>query len=257
MTHATHHRRAANWLWPLAAFCVVAWPTPAVAESVADREFTDLFNGRDLDGWVTESHAESESHPDGRPVWSARDGVIVCDGHGFGFLRYAREPFADVTLQPEFQLQKPAGGRSCNSGIGLRTVAFDARRSQATRPSIRGYELQLLDDAGATLTTHSCGALYRYVAPREHALRPFGDWNSLEVTMIGPRIRVTLNDRLIQDVDQQDVPAIRSKPLTCFRGGRWARWWGSAGWPARSAGCSWPWSWGRSCRRRVATCRSS
>jgi arylsulfatase A-like enzyme len=182
----------------------------------ADREFTDLFNGHDLDGWVAESHADSESHPDGRPVWSARDGELVCDGRGFGFLRYAREPFADFTLRLEFQLQKPAGRRSCNSGIGLRTVAFDERRSQATRPSIRGYELQLLDEAEAAPSTHACGALYRYVAPREHALGPSGDWNTLEVAMIGPRIRVTLNDRVIHDVDQFEVLAIRSKPLSGF-----------------------------------------
>lgn len=191
-------------------------PGAAGGTPAADREFTDLFNGHDLAGWVAESHTDSESHPDGRPVWSARDGELVCDGRGFGFLRYAREPFADFTLRLEFQLHKPEGRRSCNSGIGLRTVAFDERRSQATRPSIRGYELQLLDDASAAPTTQSCGALYRYVAPREHALRPTGEWNTLEVAMIGPRIRVTLNDRLIQDVDQQDVPAIRSKPLSGF-----------------------------------------
>ena len=34
--------------------------------------------------------------------------------------------------------------------------------------------------------------------------------------MIGPRIRVTLNERLIHDVDQFEVPAIRSKPLSGF-----------------------------------------
>ena len=214
--------------WLLGVFCLATWPAggfaappasdgPAgFAAHVADHEFTHLFNGHDLDGWVTESHADSELHPNGRPVWSARDGEIVCDGRGFGFLRYERESFADFTLRLEFQLQKPGGHRSSNSGIGLRTVAFDRLRSQATRPSIRGYELQLLDDAAAAPTTRSCGALYRYVAPREHTLRPAGEWNAVEVAMNGPRIRVSLNDHLIQDVDQLKLPAIRSKPLSGF-----------------------------------------
>ena len=191
-------------------------PLAGGGTAVVDREFTDLFNGRDLDGWVAESHVDSESHPDGRPVWSVRDGEIVCDGCGFGFLRYAVEPFADVTLRLDFQLQKHPSRRFCNSGIGLRTVPFDSRRSQATRPSIRGYELQLLDDVAASPTTHSCGSLYRYVAPLKSALRSTGEWNSLEVAMVGPRIRVTLNGRVIQDVDQLEVPAIRSKPLSGF-----------------------------------------
>ena len=218
MTRGTFDSSWWNRVWLVAALSLAAWPVAGLTApaTAGDREFADLFNGHDLEGWVVESHADSEEHPDGRPVWSVRDGEIVCDGQGFGFLRYAAEPFADVTLRLDFQLQKPAGRRSCNSGIGLRTVAFDERRSQATRPSIRGYELQLLDDAAAPPTTHSCGAIYRYVAPREHALRPTGEWNTLEVAMIGPRIRVTLNERLIHDVDQFEVPAIRSKPLSGF-----------------------------------------
>lgn len=182
----------------------------------AEEGFEDLFDGRTLDGWVAESHADSEIHPDGRPVWSVRDGEIVCDGLGFGFLRHARTPFDDFTLRLEFRLGAKPDGAPCNSGLGLRTGVFDRRRSRATRPSIRGYELQLIDDSRALPDTHSCGALYRYLAPRENALRPTGEWNDLEVSMIGTRIRVVMNGRLLHDVDQEDHAAIRSKPLSGF-----------------------------------------
>lgn len=188
----------------------------ACRPAAAEEGFTDLFNGRDLDGWVVESHADSETHPDGRPVWSVKDGAIDCDGLGFGFLRYAREPFADVTVRLEFSLGPKADGSPCNSGIGLRTGVFDRHRSRATRPSIRGYELQLIDDHGAPPSTRSCGSLYRYVAPLENALRPDGAWNDLEVSMVGTRIRVVMNGILIHDVDQEDHPAIRTKPLSGF-----------------------------------------
>jgi len=190
-----------------------------VAEGLAagaEEGFEPIFNGRDLDGWVIESHADSEIHPDGRPVWCVKEGAIDCDGLGFGFLRYAREPFADVTLRMEFRLGKKADGEPCNAGIGLRSGAFDRRRSRATRPSIRGYELQLLDDAGSPPSTHSSGSLYRYVAPRENVVRPAGEWNDLEVSLVGTRIRVVLNGRVIQEVDQETVPQIRTKPLTGF-----------------------------------------
>jgi hypothetical protein len=194
---------------------VVALLLPLVpAIATAEEGFEDLFDGQSLAGWVIESHADSEVHPDGRPVWSVKDRAIDCDGLGFGFLRYAREPFADVTLRMEFRLGTKADGEPCNAGIGLRTGAFDRRRSRATRPSIRGYELQLLDDAGSPPTTHSSGSLYRYVAPRETCIRPAGEWNELEVSLIGPRIRVILNGRLIQDVDQETIPQIRTKPLS-------------------------------------------
>ena len=196
----------------LAYLAIVGPPGTAAA---AEPGFTDLFNGKDLSGWVIESHVDSETHEDGRPVWSVQNGEIACDGLGFGFLRYAAAPFADCTLRLEFQLLEH-GRRVCNSGIGIRTCVFDRRRSPATRASIRGYELQLLDDSGEPVSEHSSGSLYRYVPPRTNAMNAAGEWNALEVTMLGPRIRVTLNDRLIQDVDQMDVPMIRSKPLSGF-----------------------------------------
>ena len=125
--------------WCLYGLWVVLLLSLPSARALGAREegFAPIFDGHSLDGWVIESHADSEIHPDGRPVWSVKDGAIDCDGLGFGFLRYAREPFADVTLRMEFRLGKQADGEPCNAGIGLRTGAFDRRRSRATRPSIR------------------------------------------------------------------------------------------------------------------------
>ena len=203
------------WLCGLWAMLLLGLPAER-AQGAAEEGFEPIFNGRDLDGWVIESHADSEIHPDGRPVWSVKEGEIDCDGLGFGFLRYAREPFADVTLRMEFQLEKTSDGEPCNAGIGVRTGVFDRRRSRATRPSLRGYEIQLLDDAGSPPSTHSSGSLYRYVAPRENTIRPAGEWNELEVILVGPRIRVVMNGRSIQDVDQETIPQIRSKPLSGF-----------------------------------------
>ena len=194
----------------LAYLAIVGPPGTAAA---AEPGFTDLFNGKDLSGWVIESHVDSETHEDGRPVWSVKNGEIACDGLGFGFLRYAAEPFADCTLRLELQLLEH-GKRACNSGVGIRTCVFDRRRSPATRASIRGYELQLLDDFGEPVSEHSSGSLYRYVAPAENAIRPAGEWNELEITCIGPRIRVVLNGRTIQDFDQTSLPETRDKPLS-------------------------------------------
>ncbi|MFM7075672.1 MAG: DUF1080 domain-containing protein [Planctomycetaceae bacterium] len=185
----------------------------AAAATAGDEGFEPLFDGLSLDGWVIESHADSETHPDGRPVWRVRDGAIECDGLGFGFLR-TQAAFADFTLRLEFLLGTGPDGRPTNSGLGLRTGPFDRRRSRTTRPSIRGWEIQLIDDAPAPPSATSSGSLYRYLAPAEAALRPAGAWNELEVTMVGPRIRVTINGRLIHDLDQTTLPRLRTKPLS-------------------------------------------
>ena len=121
-----------------------------------------LFNGKDLDGWVAEGVREFVK--DGRtlPVWSVKDGHLVCTGKGFGFLRYDRRTFADFVFHVEFRMAP-----GCNSGLGIRTRSFDPARSRATRPSFYGYEIQLFDDAGKPPTVHSSGSLYRYVGPSQ------------------------------------------------------------------------------------------
>lgn len=193
------------WLaWPVLASCLVFGPAAGPAR--AD-EFRPLFNGRDLEGWVVEGNPGSDRLADGRPVWTVGDGMIQCAGKGFGFLRYDREEFADFTLHLAFRMAE-----KCNSGVGVRTRAYDPRRSRETRPSYYSYEIQLIDD-GKPPSKTSSGSLYRYVAPTEAALRPAGQWNELEVTCVGPRVRVTLNGKTIQDVDQSAVKGLESKPL--------------------------------------------
>ena len=139
------------------------------------------------------------------------NGHLVCRGKGFGFLRYDRGTFADFVFHVEF-LMAPG----CNSGLGIRTRSFDPARSQATRPSFHGYEIQLFDDAGKPPTVHSSGSLYRYVAPRKKAILPAGQWNSIDIKCAGPRIKVTLNGEPIVDLDQQIRETLRQKPLSGY-----------------------------------------
>jgi len=173
-----------------------------------DAPAISLFDGESLSGWVAEGVSEFDRDGEKEPVWVARDGVIVCRGKGFGFLRYKEREFDDFTLRLEFKMAP-----GCNSGLGIRTTEFDPKESRATRPSFYSYEIQLFDDAGKPPTAHSTGSLYRYVAPKASAIKPAGEWNTIEITCDGPRIRVVLNDTLIQDVDQREFEALRDKPL--------------------------------------------
>lgn len=174
----------------------------------ADDPALALFDGKGLTGWVAEGASEYQQDGKSVPVWTVHDGLLSCKGKGFGFLRYKDREFDDFTLHVEFRM-----ARGCNSGLGIRTGAFDPARSRETRPSFYSYEIQLTDDAGKPATTHSTGSLYRYVAPKENAIKPAGEWNTMEIECLGPRIRVTLNGKLIQDVDQSTIDALKAKPL--------------------------------------------
>ena len=175
--------------------------------SSSREEARPLFNGKDLGGWVAEGQAIRKGDL-ATPVWTVEDGKLVCNGEGFGFLRYTCEEFGDFSLHVEFRM-----ATKCNSGLGIRTRAFDPTKSGPTRPSNYSYEIQLLDDAGMPPSKHSTGSLYRYVAPTANTINPATEWNSMDVTCNGPRITITLNGAEIVDIDQTTIDALKSKPL--------------------------------------------
>ncbi len=181
----------------------VLFATPAFGD-----DGLSLFDGKTLDGWVAEGASTYDKEGKTLPVWTVSEGRILCAGKGFGFLRYDKREFADFTFHAEFKMAP-----KCNSGLGVRTTVFDPKASRATRPSIYSYEIQLIDDAGKAPDVHSSGSLYRYVAPSESALKPAGEWNTIEVTCEGPKVRIVLNGKKVVDVDQSKVDAIKNKPM--------------------------------------------
>jgi hypothetical protein len=169
-----------------------------------DIRFRDLFNGKDLDGWVVDGPTQDKEE---KPIWTVTNGMIHCTGKAFGFLRYDQEQFADFHLHVEYRLAPKA-----NSGIGIRAGKFDARKSSLTRPSYAAYEIQILDDADRPASKGSTGSLYRYAAPTANPARPAPEWNSMDIECAGHQIRVTINGRKVLDVDQRSLADVSNKP---------------------------------------------
>ena len=167
-----------------------------------------LFASGDLTGWVEEQHAFFKAkHPEVK-TWSLKDGVLTCDGSrgNCGFLRYDRK-LGDFTLRLEYRTSK-----GCNSGVCIRVPRPYDGNPDETLPSKSGYEVQIQDDAGSAPSLTSTGAFYGAVAPETSAAKPTGEWNTLEIVCDGTKLRVTLNDRVVQDVDQTEHPIIKDRP---------------------------------------------
>ncbi len=189
-------------------FCLTAFSSVYAGEKDAK---TVLFNGKNLDGWVAEGTKDFKDKDGVKNVWSVRDGLLVCDGKGFGFLRYAPKKFGNFHFHVEYRM-----AAKCNSGVGIRTVAYDPKKSAETRPSYACYEIQLLDDAGKLPNKHSSGSLYRTVAPTSNPVKAAGEWNSLDIECDGPKIRVRINGDQIIDIDQSMIQELKDKPLEGF-----------------------------------------
>lgn len=194
----------------LLQFFACAVSVRAANETASKDGWIEMFNGKDLTGWVVEGTSEvaakdAKSDDPKTPIWTVKDGAIHCAGTGFGFLRYDSE-VSDFIYHVEFKLSK-----GCNSGIGIRHVKFTG--PAATRPSYSGYEIQLLDDAGKAPHKGGTASLYRYVAPTKTAVKPAGEWNTIDIECRGPKIKITLNGEVVQDVDQSTIKEIKDKPL--------------------------------------------
>jgi len=74
--------------------------------------FVPLFNGKDLSGFVPFLDPRAQG-ADPAKVWQVRDGMIVCAGRPFGYLRTERE-FGNFILRFEYRMVAPG-----NSGVFL------------------------------------------------------------------------------------------------------------------------------------------
>jgi hypothetical protein len=187
-----------------------------LAAPAADDGWRDLFNGKDLDGWVAEGATTFKDGDAVKPVWVVEDGLLrdVVPGRSYGFLRYTRQEFGDFALRLEYRFEKKADPKAerGNSGVGIRTPPYDPKKPDS-RPSAAAYEVQILDDADRKPDKHSNASLYGHVAPSQSAARPAPEWNTLEIECVGPRIKVTVNGARVIDFDQTTLPATKDKPL--------------------------------------------
>jgi len=99
-------------------------PTPAAK----DLQFRDLFNGKNLSGWINVNTAKD--------TWNVRDGILVCSGHPIGVLRTERQ-YENFILQVEWK-HLEAGG---NSGV---FVWSEGEPPQGKRLP-KGVEVQVLE----------------------------------------------------------------------------------------------------------------
>jgi hypothetical protein len=177
------------------AWCILLG-SPLGAAVDPEEDFSPLFNGKDLAGWVAEGPAS----------FVAKDGVVLCDGSGNwpGWLR-SKEVFENFVLRLEFQTRFGA-----ESGVFFHAPLHG-------RISRVGYEVQLGGAGGTQL--HSTGAIFDAVAP-QRAVRSRGNegFDELEIACDWPRLTVRLNGELVQDLDVREHAALRYRPRFGYLG---------------------------------------
>lgn len=186
---------------------------PTISRLLGDQEagkapkgYVDLFNGKDLTGWkgLVEdpekraamspedlAAAQAQADQQMRDHWKAEDGALVYDGKG-NSLCTGRD-YEDFEMLVDWKIEK--GG---DSGIYLRGAP----------------QVQIWDPAQ---WPQGSGGLYNNQKnpkdPLVCADNPIGEWNTFYIKMIGERVTVYLNNRLVVDKTILENYWDRNKPI--------------------------------------------
>lgn len=169
-------------------------------------EFRDLFNGRDLAGWVNVNTAED--------TWTVSNGELICTGHPIGVMRSEKQ-YENFVLHIEWKHTEPGG----NSGV---FVWSNASPNPKTRlPD--GVEVQMLEldwpklhqrDGVMPPVAYVHGELFGVNGVRtvpdnprgersmsiENRCKGRGEWNTYDVVAIDGVIKLSVNGKVVNGI---------------------------------------------------------
>jgi hypothetical protein len=202
-----------------AAFVMLIYSTltdRVLAASEPPPGFVALFNGENLTGWrggdtfdhrkwlalpETERAAtNAEWTADMRKHWRAENRELVNDGQG----KYAttEKDYGDFELLVEYKTVPKA-----DSGIYLRGVPQVQIWDHTNEKEFKNGA----DKGSGGLWNNSPGAAGK--DPLVLADKPFGEWNAFRILMIGSRVSVWLNGKLVVDHANLENYYDRKKPV--------------------------------------------
>ena len=187
---------------------------PATQESssgLAMSEWTDLFNGHDLSGWVNVN-----TDPD---TWQVQDGMLICRGLPIGVMRTEKQ-YENFLLHIEWKHMEPGG----NSGV----FVWSEGHVPEGRRLPKGMEVQMLErswinlhpkaDGSPNEIGYISGELFgagglqatpnyprgRRSMSRELRCNPAGQWNAYDLVCVDGTVNLSINGKFVNSIRESD-----------------------------------------------------
>ncbi len=181
----------------------------AGAQDAPAAGFRDLFNGKDLTGWVNVN-----TDPD---TWRVKDGLLVCSGHPIGVMRSEKQ-YENFILHVEWMHMEPGG----NSGV----FAWSSARPNPSNRLPDGVEIQMLElewpnlhklpDGQMPPVAYVHGELFGVGGvktvpdnPRgersksiENRCKGRGEWNTYDVVAVDGVIKLSVNGKFVNGISR-------------------------------------------------------
>jgi hypothetical protein len=167
-------------------------------------QWRQLFNGKDLEGW---KHV-------GPGYMTVEDGMIRGHG-GMGLLYWTGAKFGNCTIRVVFRMEKT----NSNSGVFVRIPIVPY---EAWMPVFYAHEIQIdnMPELSGEDEYHYTGMIYSLTKPLAKTGKPGPEWNTMDITLDGPRTIVYLNGVKVTDYTDGDPVPPRKFDFEPYRGPR-------------------------------------
>lgn len=175
-------------------------------------QWRDLFNGKDLTGWVDVNTSKD--------TWNVKDGLLVCKGLPIGVMRSEKQ-YENFILHIEWRHMQ-AGG---NSGV----FVWSEGSTPPDRPLPKGMEVQMLElewpqlhptkDGQPNHPGYVSGELFganglegvpdnprgRRSMSYEMRCKGKGEWNTYDVVCVDGVVKLSINGKFVNGISQSTV----------------------------------------------------
>ncbi len=185
--------------------------------------FRNLFNGKDLSGWVNVNTAED--------TWSVRDSLLVCTGRPIGVMR-TKKQYENFILHIEWRHMEAGGnsgtflwsegtvpkGRRLPSGLEVQMLELDwvklHKRNDGT-PQPIAYVHGEVFGAG-TLKTVPDNPRGKRSKSIENRCKGKGQWNTYVVVAVDGVVKLSVNGKFVNGISKASVKCGLSGPAQMF-----------------------------------------
>ncbi len=182
------------------------------AQSPEPLQFRDLFNGKDLSGWVNVNTDKD--------TWSVRDGMIVCTGHPIGVMRTDRQ-YENFILHIEWKHMEAGGnsgtfiwsegtvpeGKQLPKGLEVQMLELEwvnqHKQKDGTLPPIAYVHGEVFGAGGLqTVPDNPRGSRSKSI---ENRCKGKGQWNTYDVVAVDGTVKLSVNGKFVNGISKASV----------------------------------------------------
>lgn len=168
----------------------------------SSEHWTKLFDGKDLNGW---KHV-------GAGGMTVTNGLIETHG-GMGLLYWTGSKLGDCVIRVVYRMRD----ENDNSGVFIR---IPVAPTEPWMPVNYGYEVQIDNTGQGEDEYHVTGTLYSLTKPLARPGKPGPEWNTMEITLDGPRTIIAVNGVKVTDYTEGEPTPPKKASFEPERGPR-------------------------------------